>query len=420
MGTGARTGTRRNNGQGRSATLSVCCIANVPGPFLRAALEPLREVADEVVIATGGSVPEDDLMQYAEVADRLFSLEFEFIERHLAWLHAQCRGDWILRLDGDEIPSPEMLAEVSAMRRDRSVNGVLFARRNLFPTVASYISQDPWYPDFQLRLVRNDGALRFGGTVHSGPELSLPARFVEAPIYHLPFICADVEERRNRARRYEMLSPGLIAPTCLAANRMELPESLSPLHVSLVPQADRVLIESVLSAPPGPVGTRGTQIVHVPIAVTDALWAGRTFPESAYRARIEVIGTAAPLSPAERRPFHFRVRNDGTECWGWDPSVGPFVHVVHRLMNEAGEPVEDWVPSFFTENVEPGAATIVPASVDAPAETGRYRLEVRIRHAPDRLFGRADDEVELLIRAGGAWGSEGPLPPRWTVERPRA
>ena len=36
-------------------------------------------------------------------------------------------------------------------------------------------------------------------------------------------------------------------------------------------------------------------------------------------------------------------------------------------------------------------------------ETGRYRLEVRIRHAPDRLFGRADDEVELLIRAGGAW-----------------
>ena len=188
-------------------------------------------------------------MQYAEVADRLFSLEFEFIERHLAWLHAQCRGDWILRLDGDEIPSPEMLAEVSAMRRDRSVNGVLFARRNLFPTVASYISQDPWYPDFQLRLVRNDGALRFGGTVHSGPELSLPARFVEAPIYHLPFICADVEERRNRARRYEMLSPGLIAPTCLAANRMELPESLSPLHVSLVPQADRVLIESVQRSP---------------------------------------------------------------------------------------------------------------------------------------------------------------------------
>ena len=188
------------------ATLSVCCIANSPGPFLKAALGPLREIADEVLIAAGGPVPESDLRHYAEVADRVFSIEFEFVERHLAWLHAQCRGDWIVRLDGDEIPSAEMVAAVLEARDDRQVASVLFARRHPFPTVEHYIVQEPWYPDFQVRMVRNDGSMRFAGLLHSAAERTLPSRIVEAPLYHLPFVLSSAEDRRARGERYEKLS----------------------------------------------------------------------------------------------------------------------------------------------------------------------------------------------------------------------
>jgi hypothetical protein len=362
----------------------------------------LRELADEVVIAAGGRVPQQDLGQYAAVADSLFSIDFEFLERHLAWLHAQCNGDWILRLDGDEIPSTQMLQEIASARSDRRINGVFFARRNLFPTVATYIVQDPWYPDFQLRMVRNDGGLRFSGEVHSGPERSSPARMVEAPIYHLPFIFADVESRRARAARYERLRPGLLAPTGLPANHMELPETLPSLLTAPVPRSDVRQIEAVLSAPPGSPGPG--EALSVSLAEMDAHWSGRVLRESAYRARVDAIGVAAPLSPRERRPFYFRVHNEGSERWGWDPSVGPHVHVVHRLLDRHGAPVEDWRPSFFTESVESRSTTIVPAYVDAPNLPGRYRLEVRVRHAPVRVFGTSG-EIDVLVRPGGAWGN---------------
>jgi hypothetical protein len=390
-----------HSGGSSRATLSVCCIASSPGPFLKAALGPLREIADELVIAAGGPVADADLAHYGDIADQLFLIEFEFIERHLAWLHSQCGGDWILRLDGDEIPSPEMLAEVLAARDDLALGSVLFARRHPFPSVERYIVQEPWYPDFQVRMVRNNGSVRFAGLQHSSAERIIPARMVEAPLYHLPFLLGSLEDRRTRAARYEALRPGLVAPSGLAANDALLPEDLSHLLTAPVPDEHRALIEAALSASGsahGPVSA-----ARVSLQEMDRFWANRAIPESAYNASIRVVGTSVPLFPGECRPAYFCIRNEGSEIWGWDPSIGPYFHVVHRLLNSDGLPVDEWRPSFFTEWVKPGAATIVPAQLDAPPSTGSYTLEVRVRHAPERLFGHAG-ELELVVRAGGAWG----------------
>jgi hypothetical protein len=233
---------------------------------------------------------------------------------------------------------------------------------------------------------------------------------VEAPIYHLPFITSDVEARKARAARYEALRPGLVSPTGLPTNAMELPEMLSPPITAPVPEQHRRSIEAVLSAS----GTaRGpADAVPVSLAEMDPLWSCRVAPESAYRATIRLIGAPVPFSPGERRPIYFEVRNEGTETWGWDHSMGPYVHVVHRLLHENRLPVDDWQPSFFTEWVRPGMATVVPAMLEAPADPGRYLLEVKVRHAPaeGRLFGSADD-AELSVRPGGAWGERPELSP---------
>jgi len=351
-----------------------------------------------VLIAAGGPVADAALRYYGDVADRLFSIEFEFIERHLAWLHAQCRGDWILRLDGDEVPSSEMVSEVLQAKDDRQVNSVLFARRHPFPTVERYIVQEPWYPDFQVRMVRNDGSLRFAGLQHSAAERVPPARIVEAPIYHLPFIVSSVEDRLARAERYESLRPGLVAPGGLPINDALVPERLSGILTAPLPSEDRVQLEAVLSAS-GP-ADGSVDAVHVSLPEMDALWANRILPETTYRASIAVIGTPVPLSPGERRPVYFRVRNEGTELWGWDPSIGPYLHVVHRLLNESGTPMCDWRPTFFTEWVRPGATAVVPGELEAPADCGNYVLEVKLRHAPERLFGDSQD-VTFVVRPGG-------------------
>jgi hypothetical protein len=386
----------------KRATLSVCCIANSPGPFLRAALSPLRQVADEIVIAAGGPVSEEDLQYYGEIADQLFSIEFDFVERHLGWLHAQCRGDWILRFDGDEVPSPELISVVRATLVDRHINSLAFARRNLFPRADSYLIQEPWYPDFQVRMVRNDGTLRFAGIQHSAAERVLPSRMTEAAIYHLPFLLSGVDVRRARAQRYETLRPGLIAPTGLPANDALLPEDLPDLVTAHVPAEHSREIATALAAT-GPVPPGPANAVSVSLAEMDAYWPNRNVAESAYQAAISAVGAAIPLAPEESRPIYFRIRNEGSERWGWDPSLGPYFHVVHRLLDGNNMPMDDWRPSFFTEWVEPGATTIVPAQVDAPLEPGHYVLEVGVRHSPqERLFGITDPHT-VLVRPGGAW-----------------
>ncbi len=384
----------------RATTLSVCCVANTPGPFLRAALAPLREIADEILIAAGGTVSNGDLACYGEVADAVFAIEFDFIERHLPWLHAQCRGDWILRLDGDEIPSPEMLAQVLAAKGDDRINSVLFARRHPFPTVAQYIVQEPWYPDFQVRMVRNDGSLRFSGMLHSSAERTPPSRITEACIYHLPFILGDASIRLTRADRYERLRPGLLAPTGLDIAGALLPEKLAGLMTVRIPDHHRHLLEAVLDE--SRASTLPGDATAVSLEEMDAFWAGRVLQASAYRASISLIGTPAPFGPGESRPVYFLVRNDGDELWGWDPSIGPYLHLVYRLVREGKGEIEDWRPAFFTEWVRPGSSTIVPTQVDVPTEPGRYLLEVKIRHAPGRLFGDSQ-EIRIVVRSGGAW-----------------
>lgn len=397
---GGRKGSPGSLSRRPRTTLSVCCIANSPGPFLKAALSPLREIADEVLIAAGGPVSEFDLRHYAEVADQLFSIEFDFTERHLGWLHAQCRGDWILRLDGDEVPSPDMLSEVQRARDERRLGSVLFARRHPFPSVESYIVQEPWYPDFQVRMVRNNGSLRFSGLMHSAAERILPARMVEAPLYHLPFILGSLEQRRMRAERYEARRPGLLGPSKLPANTALLPETLPGLVTAPIPSEHRREIDIALAAC-GPAQTSSAPRA-VSLEETDRFWSQRAVPESAYRASILLVGTPVPLCPAERRALYFRVRNEGSELWGWDASIGPYFHVVHRLVDSGGAPVDDWQPSFFTEWVQPGATTIVPGHIDAPAESGRYLLEVKVRRAPERLFGDFQC-LQLVVRPEGAW-----------------
>ena len=223
---------------------------------------------------------------------------------------------------------------------------------------------------------------------------------VEAPIYHLPFIVSSVEERRARAGRYEQLRPGLVAPTGLRANDALLPETLSELATAAVPIEDQHLLQSVLSAT-GP-AHGGTDVLPVSLPEMDSLWAGRELPESSLRARISMLGTPVPFYPGERRPAYFSVHNLGSELWGWDPSVGPYLHVVHRLLRSDGTPLDDWRPSFFTEWVKPGMQTIVPGHIDGPSEPGRYKLEMRVRHAPERLFGEAQ-EIELTVTTEGAW-----------------
>jgi hypothetical protein len=370
-------------------TLSVCCLTADPGPRVAAALRGLRPVADEIVVAADARADGDRLAAYASVADRVLRVEFAYTERHLAWLHAQCRGDWILRIDGDEVASPRLVELLPRLLTER-VHQYLLPRRWLFPDAGHWLNELPWWPDYQVRLVRNDGLLRFPGLDHTSAVPVRPARYLEEPLYHFALLGSSQEERRGKAAWYESRRPGLKAHGGGALNeRFYLPE----LHARRTPvpveEGDRAAIDEAVG---GPLGGPKAQVDPdglpvVPLAESDRFWAGRPLGAEAYRAEIDQIEPEYRMAVGERRALHFRIANRGNERWPWDSGIGPRINASYHWLRGDGTPaVDEGLRTAFPCDIAPGETVIVPLDVLAPDAPGDYLLEVDLVHEDVRWF----------------------------------
>ena len=232
----------------RVATLSVCLLSNDPPERLRAVLEPLRGLADEIVIGADSRVPPELRAAYAELADRAPVFEFDHnIERHLGWLHDQCSGDWILRLDGDETVSAALVEQLPTLVR-ADVRQYWLPRRWLAPDGSGWLDELPWAPDYQARIVRSDGRVSFSGRPHSGADAAFPSRYLREPIYHLVCALEPKEERIVRCFRHELLEPLRVAPGGGPFNATYyVPERFFRRAPEPVPEEDRGFVDAVLA-----------------------------------------------------------------------------------------------------------------------------------------------------------------------------
>jgi hypothetical protein len=409
-------------------SLSVCLIASAPAARVAALLEPVRGLADEIVIAADSRGDEATLAAYAALADRFFRIEFRLYERHLPWLHAQCSGDWILRLDDDEVMSPAFLARLPELLAAREVHQYWVARPWLFPDAGSVLDDPPWNVDFNNRLVRNDGTLRFRGVQHAHADPVEPCEYIEEPVYHLELLLAGTDDRRDKALRYEVSNPLLIAAGGGRINEaFYLPELRPTLRTRPLPEVDRASVERVLAA-------RGTlaapPLPKAPLVTAqemDRRWEGRDVPESGYRAAIEPVGRAPALAPGEGRNVFFRVTNHGTERWPRGLDRTPAIRASYRWLHPDGSVhTADGLRTGFTRDVGPGERILVPLDVVAPPEPGRYLLEVDLVHEDVRWFGQGchvevvvDEATAEVLPPTALRLRESPPPARRRLRRPR-
>jgi Glycosyltransferase sugar-binding region containing DXD motif len=381
-------------------SLSVCLISSAPAARVAAVLEPVRELADEVVIAADSRVDDERLAGYATLADRLFRIEFRLYERHLAWLHAQCTGDWILRLDDDEVLSAALAARLPELLAARDVQQYWVARAWLYPDAGSVLDDLPWSVDFNNRLVRNDGTLRFRGDQHAHADPVEPCEYVEDPVYHLELLDAGIEERRDKAIRYEVANPLVTAPGGGRINEaFYLPELRPSLRTRPVPEVDRAAVERARTARGAIAGAEGWRAPLVTADETDRHWDGRAVPESAYRATIEPVGTPPALAAGQGRTMPFRVANEGTEQWPRGLDRRPAIRASYHWLHPDGSVhAADGLRTGFSRDVYPGDRILVPLQVVAPPAPGRYVLEVDLVHEGVRWFEqscRIEVEVEV-------------------------
>ena len=185
-------------------------------------LEPLRRVADEIVIAADQRVDPVDVAAYESIADRVLRCEFNFLEAHLAWLHGECSGEWVFRLDGDEQVSSELLAVLPELIAAPEIRQYWFPRRWLDPSGRGWLDELPWAPDYHNRLVRNDPSLSFEGVLHTNAIPVYPARYRSEPFYHHLCQIETREERLVHGLLYEIQRPHVPAPGGGPANATQI------------------------------------------------------------------------------------------------------------------------------------------------------------------------------------------------------
>ena len=184
-------------------TLSVCCLTSDPGARVAAILRQLRPFADEIVAAVDSRLDPHRLGRYAEVTDRLLRYEFvDSAEQAAPWIASQCNGDWILRIDGDEVMSPALIERLPELTGARDVFQYWLPCRWLFPDAEHYLAQPPWHYS-SPRLVRNDPATRWhAGLSHGRFEPVFPSVHLSEGFYHLTLLVKDLAYREAKVARY--------------------------------------------------------------------------------------------------------------------------------------------------------------------------------------------------------------------------
>ncbi len=381
------------------ATLSVVCMTHEQGPRLAAILGLLRPVAGEIIVAADSRMDVAELGEVAAVADRIVRFEFVFPAHANAWLHGLATGDWILLLDNDEVPSAALLQALPRLLRATDVQQYWIPRRWSFPDPHHWLDERPWAPDFQNRLVRNDATLAFSGRKHTYGEPVLPARYLEAPLYHLDCAVTTQAARERKVDAYEAARPGLQAPGGGALNeRYYLPERFARRPVVAVSPEDRALIDRVIGArPTGAPAPEPAALEFVPRAEVERRWAGRDFGPAGFRAELTVLEGDPWFRPGETRPLAVRVANLGDERWEHVEGTEHPVRAAYRIRRPDGSAVvEEGVRTPFPADVAAGASTVLPIRVIAPHAPGWYLVEFDLVREGVRWFG-AEAQTPILV-----------------------
>ena len=232
--------------------LSVVMFTNEPVQMVAASLARVRSIAHEIVVAVDERVPAHDLGGLQAVADRVVRAEFvPPLEANLAWLHTLATGDWVLRLDGDDLVSDALVRKLATPGWDEGITHAYVQYRWLWGEDCQILDQAPWWPDPALRLIRNlPGIAVFPTGAHETAQVAGAARFWDEALYHLDLVCHDRAAREAKAHAYERANPSLRTDRGWSVSTTYyLPELLrSPLRTAPLPPVDRAVVDHVLQA----------------------------------------------------------------------------------------------------------------------------------------------------------------------------
>jgi glycosyltransferase involved in cell wall biosynthesis len=173
--------------------------------YLDRQINVVRDLADEILICDSFST-DRTLEIAAEHGVRVVQHEYITSAKQKNWAIPQAGCEWVLILDSDELPEPELIEEIKGFLAGPPPNNIdlmWVPRKNLFWGRWMRYSSD--YPDRQSRFFRRDKGRYDGREVHSHVTVPGGTGEFEHAILHDDF--TDISSwwlKTNRYLRYEL------------------------------------------------------------------------------------------------------------------------------------------------------------------------------------------------------------------------
>ncbi|CAN7278531.1 class I SAM-dependent methyltransferase [Caulobacter sp. LjRoot300] len=313
--------------------------------------------ADQIVVGVDAASTDDTL----EIAKRMADVVFTF--RHAGAMSAArmmifdyAVGDWILVIDDDESLEAGFAALLPELMSRTEVTHYWFPRKWIVGDAPyEFADVPPWYPDWQMRLFRNDATLVWKpAKPHSGYHV-LGASYFDsrAAILHFePVWCAPAE-RQAKLERYRKAGADPI--TALQYP----PEILAPRR----PASGPTVVEPCLR--PG-----GGAVVHA--EARDA-----TLPcRAAWGCEIVRVDLPVTVQAGKTMVAAITVRNTGGLAWAPNVSArGAILGLGVHLVDAHGRETWDFGGRCpVTDRTPPGGQTTFLHVFTAPVTAGDYEL----------------------------------------------
>jgi glycosyltransferase involved in cell wall biosynthesis len=154
-----------------SAKLTVLIPCKNERKNIRPAIESIRDLADEILVADSGSTDGTLDIVRSMGGCRLIEREYVHSADFKNWAIPQASHEWVLVLDADERITPELARELRGHldRDDPAVDGYRIGRDNHY--LGHPIRHCGWNNDYVLRLMRRDLCRYQQRWVHAEVEL---------------------------------------------------------------------------------------------------------------------------------------------------------------------------------------------------------------------------------------------------------
>jgi len=144
--------------------LSVCIITLNSADRIRPLLKYLRPFVAEIVVGIDSKTTDATWQACEGLADELFMIENTAATCNggLKALVEKCHQPWVLRLDDDEFPEPHLWPLMLGITQQHRFTHYKLPRLHLTQSDNNYLHWSPdgyLYPDFQMRLFKNDPTL---------------------------------------------------------------------------------------------------------------------------------------------------------------------------------------------------------------------------------------------------------------------